>query len=147
MRTHMSEISVKLQVTHAPAASIVGAFHSRSQELSSSYLIYRHSPAKTPPERRRLRCVDGGLNPTALRLWSMMGPSTMAARAAGCCSSAALAFFRLHPLRCAVRPAAALVGGCSSGLRGGCRSRLAHSIVDLVMEELRSRRRVRVSAK
>uniref|UniRef100_A0A804NB36 RNB domain-containing protein n=2 Tax=Zea mays TaxID=4577 RepID=A0A804NB36_MAIZE len=76
-----------------------------------------------------------------------MGPSTMAARAAGCCSSAALAFFRLHPLRCAVRPAAALVGGCSSGLRGGCRSRLAHSIVDLVMEELRSRRRVRVSAK
>jgi hypothetical protein len=37
----MSEISVKLQVTHhAPAASIVGAFHSRSQEaqLVVSYL-------------------------------------------------------------------------------------------------------------
>ncbi|CAD6235987.1 unnamed protein product [Miscanthus lutarioriparius] len=71
----------------------------------------------------------------------------MAARAAGGCSSAALAFFRLHPLRRAVRPAAAFAGGCSSGLYGGCRSRLAHSIVDSVLDELRSRRLVRVSAK
>ncbi|CAD6229171.1 unnamed protein product [Miscanthus lutarioriparius] len=76
-----------------------------------------------------------------------MGPSPMAARAAGGCSSAALAFFRLHPLRRAVRPAAAFAGGCSSGLHGGCQSRLAHSIVDSVLDELRSRRRVRVSAK
>lgn len=87
-----------------------------------------------------------GLPPTAIRRGSM-GPSPMAARAAGGCSSAALAFFRLHPLRRAVRPAAAFAGGCSSGLHGGCRSRMAHTIVDSVMDELRSRRRIRVSAK
>ncbi|GJN17199.1 hypothetical protein PR202_gb04249 [Eleusine coracana subsp. coracana] len=75
-----------------------------------------------------------------------MRPSPMAARAAGGYSSAALAFFRLRPLRRAVRPAAVLAGGCSS-LHGGCRSRLAHNLVDSVLEELRSRRRVRVSAK
>ncbi|KAK3162435.1 hypothetical protein QOZ80_1BG0089520 [Eleusine coracana subsp. coracana] len=75
-----------------------------------------------------------------------MRPSPMAARAAGGYSSAALAFFLLRPLRRAVRPAAVLAGGCSS-LHGGCRSRLAHSLVDSVLEELHSRRRVRVSAK
>ncbi|OEL26014.1 Ribonuclease II, chloroplastic/mitochondrial [Dichanthelium oligosanthes] len=75
-----------------------------------------------------------------------MGPSPMAARAAGGCSSAALAFFGFRPLRRAVRPAAALSWGHSS-LYGGCRSRLAHSLVDSVLDELRSRRRVRVSAK
>ncbi|XP_062225700.1 ribonuclease II, chloroplastic/mitochondrial-like [Phragmites australis] len=75
-----------------------------------------------------------------------MRPSPMAAWAAGGCSSAALAFFRFRPLRRAVRPAAAFSGAHSSVL-GGCRSRMAHSLVDSVLEELRSGRRVRVSAK
>ncbi|KAL6853692.1 hypothetical protein ACP4OV_019721 [Aristida adscensionis] len=75
-----------------------------------------------------------------------MRPAPMAARAAGGCSSAALAFFRLRLLRRAVRPAAAFAGGHSS-LYGDCGSRPAHSLVDSVLDELRSRRRVRVSAK
>ncbi|XP_062207405.1 ribonuclease II, chloroplastic/mitochondrial-like isoform X1 [Phragmites australis] len=75
-----------------------------------------------------------------------MRPSPMAARAAGGCSWAALAFFRLRSLRRAIRPPAAFAGGHSC-LYGGCRSRPAHSLVDSVLEELRSRRRVRVSAK
>ncbi|TVU36775.1 hypothetical protein EJB05_18722 [Eragrostis curvula] len=75
-----------------------------------------------------------------------MRPSPVWARAVGGCSSAALTFFCLRPLRRAVHPAAVLGGGCSS-LHRGCRSRLAHSLVDEVLEELRSRRRVRVSAK
>lgn len=113
----------------------------------------RRLPYRQPkPHPRGGDCVAGELNPTtglppiAIRRGSM-GPSPMAARAAGGCSTAALAFFRLHPLRRTVRPAAAFAGGCSSGLHGGCRSRLAHSIVDSVLDELRSRRRVRVSAK
>ncbi|KAL5223123.1 hypothetical protein ABZP36_027836 [Zizania latifolia] len=76
-----------------------------------------------------------------------MRPSPMAVRAAGGCSTAALAFFRLRPLGRAVRPAAARAGG-HFALYGGCRGRLGHAtLVDSVLEELRSRRRVRVSAK
>ncbi|KAL6614185.1 hypothetical protein ACP70R_036455 [Stipagrostis hirtigluma subsp. patula] len=75
-----------------------------------------------------------------------MRPAPMAARVAGGCSTAALAFFRLRPLRRAVRPAAAFAGGHSC-LHGGRRSRPAHSLADSILEELRSRRRVRVSAK
>nr|CAB3478814.1 unnamed protein product [Digitaria exilis] len=75
-----------------------------------------------------------------------MGPSPMAARAAaGGCSSAALALFGFRPLRRAVRPGVAFSWGRSS-LYGGCRSRLAHSLVDSVLDELRSRRLLRVSA-
>nr|CAB3474779.1 unnamed protein product [Digitaria exilis] len=76
-----------------------------------------------------------------------MWPSPMAARAAaGGCSSAGLALFGFRPLHRAVRPGAAFSWGQSS-LHGGCRSRLAHSLVDSVLDELRSRRRLRVSAK
>ncbi|EEC71774.1 hypothetical protein OsI_04386 [Oryza sativa Indica Group] len=73
----------------------------------------------------------------------------MAVRAAGGCSTAAaatLAFFRLRPLGRAVRPDSARAGWHFS-LYGGCRGRQVHGLVDSVLEELRSQRRGRVSAK
>ncbi|VAH13311.1 unnamed protein product [Triticum turgidum subsp. durum] len=70
-----------------------------------------------------------------------MRPSPMAARAASGCSSAALAFFRLRPLGRAARLAPA--GRSAFGATAACRGRL----VDSVLQELRSRRRVRVSAR
>ncbi|KAF6993315.1 hypothetical protein CFC21_010227 [Triticum aestivum] len=70
-----------------------------------------------------------------------MRPSPMAARAASGCSSAALAFFRLRPLGRATRLAPA--GRSAFGATAACRGRL----VDSVLQELRSRRRVRVSAR
>uniref|UniRef100_A0A0E0IQD9 RNB domain-containing protein n=2 Tax=Oryza TaxID=4527 RepID=A0A0E0IQD9_ORYNI len=78
-----------------------------------------------------------------------MRPSPMAVRAAGGCSTAAaatLAFFRLRPLGRAVRPDSARAGWHFS-LYGGCRGRQVHGLVDSVLEELRSQRRGRVSAK
>ena len=106
----------------------------------SSSLIASQNPTRS--------CAPRELNlPAAAIRRGSMGPSPMAARAAGGCSSAALAFFGSRPLRRAVRrPAAAFAWGQSSPY-GGCRSRLAHSLVDSVLDELRSRRRVRVSAK
>uniref|UniRef100_A0A0D9V7N5 RNB domain-containing protein n=2 Tax=Leersia perrieri TaxID=77586 RepID=A0A0D9V7N5_9ORYZ len=72
-----------------------------------------------------------------------MRPSPMAMRGG---STAALAFLRLRPLGRAARPDAARAGGHFC-LYGGCRCRQGHSLVVSVLEELRSRRRVRVSAK
>ncbi|CAM0957974.1 unnamed protein product [Alopecurus aequalis] len=71
----------------------------------------------------------------------MMRPSPMAARAASGCSTAALAFFRLRPLGRAARPPPA--GRFAFSGTATCRGRL----VDSVLEELRSRRMVRVSAR
>jgi hypothetical protein len=126
-----------LPVTHAASSSL--SIRGRG---GSSPLIARRQP-KPHPELRAPHELN--LPAAAVRRRSM-GPSPMAARAAGGCSSAALAFFGFRPLRRAARPAAAFAWGQSS-LHGGCRSRLAHSLVDSVLDELHARRRVRVSAK